>query len=531
MRGTLEVDQDERIAWAQFRFSVIAPLVCRKIESEEHRRALRREILEQIYVSPDGHEKRIHRRTLQQWLYLHKKHGFEGLLDSHRSTRGTCRAISKEILDRAELLRRQEPARSVRTILSILRAQGFDVATVSRSTLNSHLNLRGASKQKLASQKGAFQRWEQKYVNVLWQADTSHGVWLPDPTNPKKVKKTKLISFIDDASRVCTHAEFYWDEKLPSLVDCFRKALLKRGKPEKMLCDNAFIYHSNTFNLMCAQLKIETHYCTAYSPEGKGKVEKHYGTIKSSFYVEAEHAGLTNLADLNQFFWAWLTKEYHHSKHSSLDMTPIERWARDEYRVQRVTPEDIRRALMLRAERKVNVRTAMIRIDNQWYQADPSLAGSIVEIRWQAGSRDQIELWKDQTYIGSAHSTMPGTSIDFERKAERARPKNRGITFESSKTYRLSLVNEHRGEAPLPATPADDYLAETEFVNVLEILLERTLLDEEKDFVSQFFLQCSPLKSRKTTTLLEQAVNAKGTRMHLRFYLEHIRRLTFQKRK
>ncbi|MFX5862062.1 hypothetical protein ABTE64_18210, partial [Acinetobacter baumannii] len=58
------MDHDERMAWAQFRFSVIAPLVCRKIETEEQRRALASEILAQVYVSPDGHQRKIARRTL-----------------------------------------------------------------------------------------------------------------------------------------------------------------------------------------------------------------------------------------------------------------------------------------------------------------------------------------------------------------------------------------------------------------------------------------------------------------------------------
>ncbi len=525
------MDHDERIAWAQFRFSVIAPFVCRRLDTEEQRRALRKEILEQTYVTPDGHQKQIHKRTFQQWLWLHKKYGFEGLLDSQRSTRGRCRAIQSEILDRAELLRRQEPARSIKTVLSILKAEGFDVTSVSKTTLNTHLNLRGASKQRLASEKGAFQRWEQKYANALWQADTSVGLWLPDPANPKKIKRTKLISFIDDASRVCTHAEFYWDEKLPNLVDCFRKALLKRGKPERLLCDNAFIYHSNTIKLMCAHLCIDVSFCKPYSPQGKGKVEKHYGTIKRSFYIEAQHAGITTLADLNQFFWAWLTKEYHHSNHSSLGTTPIERWKKDEHLARRVTPEDLRRALMLRVQRKVNDRTAMIRIDNLWYQADPSLAGTVVEARWQANKRDLVEIWQDQKFLSLAPATTPSTNIDFARKPERAPQSTRGATFESSKTYRLALIREHDGEAALPASVADDYLAEPEFIQTIEHALNRSLQPEENTFVSQFFLQCSPLKKRKTTDLIQQAINAKGQRMHLRYYLEHIRRTTFQKRK
>lgn len=53
------MDHDERIAWAQFRFSVIAPFVCRRLDTEEQRRALRKEILEQTYVTPDGHQNKF----------------------------------------------------------------------------------------------------------------------------------------------------------------------------------------------------------------------------------------------------------------------------------------------------------------------------------------------------------------------------------------------------------------------------------------------------------------------------------------
>lgn len=317
------------MAWGQFRFSVIAPLVCRHIESEEQRRMLRRQILDQVYVTPKGEKKHIASRTLNVWLSRYRQYGFEGLLDPSRNTLGSCRAIPEEVLKRAEELRRELKTRSIKSIVSIMKTEGFDMKEVSRSTLNLQLKSRGAGKEKLATEKGVYQRWEQKHANILWQADTSSGVWLPDPTNPKKVKRTRLISFIDDATRVCTHAQFYWDEKLPSLIDCFRKAILKRGKPGRILCDNAFIYHSTTLKLMCAQLGIELSFCQEYSPEGKGKIEKHYGTIKAGFYQEAKGAGLTTIDELNKFFWAWLTREYHHVRHSSLDMTPVERWRQD----------------------------------------------------------------------------------------------------------------------------------------------------------------------------------------------------------
>ena len=523
------MDHEKRMNWARFRFSVIAPLVCRKL-SEEQRRALRHEILAQTFITPDGHEKRIASRTLNAWVARHRKAGFDGLLDLQRSTLGSNRAISPEILDRAEQLRREEETRSVKTILRLLDSEGYDSSAISKTTLNLHLNQRGAGKARLSGDKGAFQRWEQTRANALWQSDTSSGVWLPDPTNLKKLKQTRLISFIDDATRVCTHAAFYWDEKLPSLVDCFRKALLKRGKPERLLFDNAFIFHSNTIEIMCAQLNIEVSFCRAYSPESKGKVEKHYGTIKSGFYKEAEHSGLTTLDDLNQFFFAWLTKEYHHSKHSALDMTPIERWRQDEHLLSRVAPEEIRQALMLRTDRKVNNRTALIRLDKNTYQASPELAGCIVEVRWHARCHDHVEVWRAGKLIETAPLTTAQVNIDFTRKPQR-KEKPRGVTYESSKRYRHALLAQHQGEQPIIQQPTDEYLAENEFIQMVASTLNKTAEPEELRFLSNFFFENLPLKTNLTQSLLNQIVNAKGNQLHLRSYLDHIRTSTVKTRR
>ncbi len=522
------MDQEKRLDWARFRFSVIAPLVCRKL-SEQQRRDLRNDILKQTFITPDGHGRRMAPRTLNEWVFRYRKAGFDGLLASRRKTLGSVRAIPKALLDRAEQLRREQECRSVKLILRLLQAEGFDTTDISRTTLNVHLNQRGAARSRLSGAKGGYQRWEQSRANALWQADTSSGVYLPDPTNPKKLKQTRLITFVDDATRVCTHGEFYWDERLPSLIDCFRKALLKRGQPERMLFDNGFIFHSNTMEIMSGQLGIEVSFCEAYSPPSKGKVEKHYSTIKSGFYKEAEHSGISTLDELNQFFFAWLTKEYHHEKHSTINMTPIERWRQDEQSLKRVTPEEIRRALMLRTNRSVNSRTAQIRIDSRCYQASPALAGTVVEVRWHASSTDEVEVWRDGKLVEIARFTTPQINIDFTRRPVRT-PKPRGLTYQSSKTYRQYLVAQYQGEAPLPSQP-DEYLAEGEFIKLFSDTLEKVPEPEELRLLSQFFIDNSPLKSNLTKTFLTQAVNAKGKSLHLRSYLEHIRSSYFHKRR
>jgi hypothetical protein len=201
-------------------------------------------------------------------------------------------------------------------------------------------------------------------------------------------------------------------------------------------------------------------------------------------------------------------------------MPPSERWRQDEQLIRRVTSEEIRHALMLKVERTVNARTAIIRLDNKEYQASIDLAGAKVEVRWDVGNDEQIEVWKDNKLIQTAPLFKVGTNIDFSRKPEHV-DEPRGLTYASSKRYRQALVAQHEGEKLI----ADDYLSQSEFSALVAKLLEpeRVLEAEEIASLEQFFFEQSPLSAKRTEILLTQAVSVKGTKLHVRFYLQHIR--------
>src|SRR5208283_2146578 len=117
-------------------------------------------------------------------------------------------------------------------------------------------------------------------------------------------------------------------------------------------------------------------------PEGKGKIERHIGTAKSAFYEEAKHSGLQTIEQLNEFFFAWLEKEYHNTEHKSLKTTPFARWQQDEEKglIKLVTPEQIRQALMVEVDRAVGKKTALIQLNNKTYRASRELAGKKVQV-------------------------------------------------------------------------------------------------------------------------------------------------------
>jgi transposase InsO family protein len=476
--------------------------------------------LAQIFSYPDGSQRKVPERTVRHWLGRYRKHGFKGLFDDFRSDKGANKIIPEELLQKAVALRKEEPARSVRTIIEILKNSGEDSEQLRARTLARRLTEKGATKKLLKKGIGTYERWEQLHVNDLWHGDTSHGIWLRDPENPIKAKKTKFIVFVDDASRVCTHGEFYFDEQLPRLLDCFGKALLKRGLPCRMLFDNAFIYHSTSMATMCAELGTEISFCRPRAPQGKGKVERFIKTVQDSFMVEANRAGVDSLAVLNEMFRGWLDG-YHNRIHSELNgLTPLDRWKQDLARVSAVTQSDVKRALMLRAKRKVHINTATVSVDGQDYQASPDLAGQEVEVRWHPQDTDSVELWM----LGEFIETAPRFQIKpfTESKNRLLEPEDApGTPVESSKRLMLKFQDDSSDE-PSNLVKGDDLLACSEFVKLLRDTLERELVQEELDMLGRFFSRLAPFRRAVIADTLERCAAVKGTDLHLRYYLEQL---------
>lgn len=522
------MDIDDRTKKALFRLEVIAPLVSWR-GSKQELALERKRILGRTYTTPSALEWRISGRTLRGWLKRYKQRGFAGLFDADRGTYGKCRAISEAVLQEAVALRKFESSLSIPQMLELLKhSEALQYKTdvveqLSQSTLNRHLNKRGAIKNVAKEETGIFQRWQQKFVNDLWMADTCDGIWIPDPANPKRLKKTYLISFIDDASRVIPHAQFYFDTKLPSMLDCLRKALLKRGRPKRCYADNAWIYHSTTMKLLCAELDIKPSFCTAKRPPGKGKIERKQRTDQEGFYKIAEHADIKTLDELNQFYFAWLTSKYHKVVHSELDgLTPIQRWLVDKERIIRVSPLEVRRGLMLRCERKVDRKTSIIRLDNARYQASIALAGLKVEVRYHFNDFSEIEIWRRGKFIEIAKPVVVGANIDFSKRPSKKEEKNqRGKPHATFKRYRLTLVGSKSPEPSL-SMPAGELITQQELTDLFVEQLGRKLSESEHDFLVKFFLKHAPFDRVAVRAGLEQTIEAAGTQLHMRAYCERL---------
>ena len=246
------------------RFTNIAPLLDDNLDTFERRR-LRAKILESSGLSE---------RSLRRHIQNYKEKGYKSLADKPRSDKGIPRTMPDVVIDEAVKLREELPSRSVRRIMEILEGEKLiKPGEVSRSSLNRHLIERGYGAAQLRAEGKATKpsgRFERGRRNDLFQADVKYGPKLI--INGEK-KKTYLLTLIDDKTRMIMHAEFYLSQKLPILEDCFRKALLKFGKPSEILVDNGKIFVSKWFRLACVRLGIKHIAAKPYSAQTKGYVK------------------------------------------------------------------------------------------------------------------------------------------------------------------------------------------------------------------------------------------------------------------
>ncbi|MBX9725175.1 MAG: DDE-type integrase/transposase/recombinase [Candidatus Obscuribacterales bacterium] len=509
---------------ALFKYRVISVLLDGQLTIEQER-AQRKEVLEKQWEFPDGSKGKIKPRTLRHWLEKYRKNGFDGLYYCNKQAKrnkGICRAISPNLLDVARELREENKSRSVEQILELMQhGKSLDVSAVNPRTLMRYFKRLGLKKGRSSKGKGQHERYGQESANILWHGDTAQTFSLADPYNPGQVKKARLVVFIDDATRVCPHGEFYFDEQLPSVLDTLSKALLRRGKPTRILLDNAKTFRSTTLELMCAELDIGLNFCRPRRPQGKGKIERYIRTLKESFILEAKKApNINTLEELNAAFQGWL-ELYGNRVHSELEgLTPEQRWARDEYRINRsLTENQIRQAMMLRADRTVQFSTALVLLNNREYQASRELAGQEVQIRWNPERQDQIQIWMEGRYLETA--LLKERKAHVERDWRQDEPEDIVASkLESAGEYCAALMQDRVGKQR--RKDPNDLCRLEDFEKLLATCVRPFDTEEELEQITEHFRRFGPLRKTGTEEKLMQMVAEKGADRGLRAYLERL---------
>ena len=375
-------DKNETIA--VFRFGVICEYVGGAILSSKEKRRLIKAKCSCKWVIPCSGRTRISENTIYRWIRRYKQSGgrIESLYPRPRNDQGKPRALSGEAVAHIVNARKEHPQVPVKALLSDLKRRNLIPQRTGLTTLYRILHQGGLMDKTPVSEDR--RKFEASLPNDIWQSDVMHG---PRINEDGREKKTYLIAIIDDHSRLIPHAEFYFSEALDFYLKCLEDALAKRGLPRKLYVDNGPAFRSRHLEYITASLNISLIHAKPYQPQGKGKIERWFKTVRTSFLPG--FSGDT-IEDLNMCLDLWVNDIYHKKRHGATGQTPFDRFTA-KMECLRQAPSNLKDYFRNVARRKVaKDRTIIFR--GKMYEAPVVLIGKQVELLFHESDLDEIEI-------------------------------------------------------------------------------------------------------------------------------------------
>lgn len=419
---------------ALFRYGLIAEFVHLPLGSPGLYAKLQAKA-EQTYCIPGSTRTRVAAETLRDWLKGYRRGGFDALLPQPRSDRGRSRALSPEVADRLLNLKEEMPQRSIPQLIRVAFERGIATEPLPRATIH-RLFSRAGLMRKTAEPSGQDRRrFAFAHAGELWMSDVMHGPTVAIGERGQR-HKAYLIAFLDDATRVIPYAAFALAENTKAFLPIFKQALLRRGRPTRLYVDNGANYRSQHLALICAKLGIALIHSRPHQPEGRGKQERWFRTVRAQFLTRLTPADTQSLDALNRCLWTWIEGEYHQTPHTGLDgRTPLDQWAlcADQVKMFDIGL-DLDDLFLFETKRRVQ-RDRTVSLNGTVFEVDASLVGQTVTLRFDPAAPPSrgVQVWHHNQFIARAtpldayancfvRRNRPSYTLESDTKAPAPRP-------------------------------------------------------------------------------------------------------------
>jgi transposase InsO family protein len=303
------------------------PLMRELSVAEQRYQAVLAVISDGLSISQAAQKVGVSRQTLHSWLARYEESGLEGLIDrSHRPA--SCPHQMPATVEATLLeLRRSRPYWGPRRLVFELAKRKVSPlpseSAAYRALVRAQMidpNLRDRRSRK-------WKRWERAAAMELWQMDVVGGFPLADGTS------AKVLTGIDDHSRMCVCATVMARERTRAVCDGLRAALATYGVPGQILTDNGKVFTGRfnhppvevLFDAICREHGIEHLLTQPRSPTTTGKIERFHRSVRAEFLTG--RAPFTNLRAAQQAMNEWVDFYNTARPHQAIDMlTPAERF-------------------------------------------------------------------------------------------------------------------------------------------------------------------------------------------------------------
>jgi len=527
------MDEKKREEIALFRYRLIIPFLAPEELEWGVKSELLKRIVKQSFTIPFSGKSSLSASTLRRYLAAYRQKGFDGLKPKSRSDIGTSNKIPPEILDQAFDLKKEEPRRSARKIIQLMEAHHLAVPGLLKPSTLSRLFLQNnLTTQQLKKMQKSFRSFQAEHPNQIWQSDLMYGPYLPDPDQPESKKRTYLVAVLDDFSRLIPHAEFYWHEKLPHLENTLQKAILKRGIPHVLYVDNGQIFSARQINIICAELGIRKITSKPYSPEGRGKIERFFRTVRADFLTELEHEKVDHLHQLNSKFWAWIEQAYHQNLHSATKEPPNTRWRNNvtPY-LRKIDEKQLQTIFLWRQNRDVR-KNGLVSHDGINYEVGSFLAGKTVEVRYDPFITETIFIYLDGQFIQKAHpASLPRWNTSKKQHPETNPAEKKPETNINHLQLLEQQHQQHKAQhaktllGQTPPQPGETPFTQAHLIKDIATVLNRTvetLHPQEIQEIDQAWKTYGPWQRSLVHIAMAKALLQKGKNQHISFYLQEI---------
>ena len=238
-----------------------------------------------------------------------------------RSDKGISRALNEDAIAEIYHIKEEHPRMNATQIYEHLVREAFIPATVSVDSVQRfirHNDLKSARDPNLRDRKA----YEEDKFGKIWQADTCY---LPYITEDGRSRRVYCIMIIDDHSRLLVGGELFYNDNAYNFQKVLKNAIAAYGIPDKLYVDNGCSYSNEQLSMICVSLGILLLHTKIRDGASKGKVERHFRTLKERWLYTLDINSITSLSQFNGMLKDYM-RNYNTTFHRGISGVPLERY-------------------------------------------------------------------------------------------------------------------------------------------------------------------------------------------------------------
>jgi transposase InsO family protein len=257
----------------------------------------------------------ISRETGYKWIRRYAANGEAALKDRSRRPENSPGKVSESVEEAVLQVRNQHPAWGGRKIRRRLQNLGRTNVPAA-STITAILKRNGLIDPFESQKHIAFERFERKYPNDLWQMDFKGHVACPEG-------RCHPLTVLDDHSRYSVVLKACLNERRETVQSSLIEAFRMYGLPSQMISDNGSPWGNHGHNpftkltVWLMRLGIYISNSSPGHPETLGKDERFHKTLKAELLGDS--LAWRN-PEVQRKFDQWRFEYNHHRPHEALGL-------------------------------------------------------------------------------------------------------------------------------------------------------------------------------------------------------------------